>query len=87
GIKQQAYTYIFVQTGCDGLSIIVKKSEKFRQTLIRNGFLEIARFELIDEYRPAHVHSNKFSIILDLITNGCDVFEMSGILSIVHKVG
>ncbi|KAA6399291.1 MAG: hypothetical protein EZS28_005186 [Streblomastix strix] len=75
------------QTGCDGLSIIVKKSEKLRQSLIRNGFLEIARFELIDESRPVHVHSNILSIILDLITNGCDVFEMSGILSIVRKVG
>ncbi|KAA6382104.1 MAG: hypothetical protein EZS28_022369, partial [Streblomastix strix] len=75
------------QMGFDGLSIIVRKSDKFRQTLIRNGFLEIARLELTDECRPEHVHSNILGIIIDLITNGCNVFEMSGLLPIMCKLG
>ncbi|KAA6401477.1 MAG: hypothetical protein EZS28_002995 [Streblomastix strix] len=71
----------------DGLNIFIRKSDNFRMTLIKNGFLVIARFQLIDESKPEHVHSNILGTIIDLKTNGCNVFEMSGLLPIICKLG
>ncbi|KAA6361337.1 MAG: hypothetical protein EZS28_043136, partial [Streblomastix strix] len=75
------------QAAFDALNKIIKKSVLLQESFLRCGFLEISRFNLIDENIPEHVHSNTLSIIAELITNGVNPNEMAQLIPILTKLG
>ncbi|KAA6388522.1 MAG: hypothetical protein EZS28_015950 [Streblomastix strix] len=75
------------QTAFDALNKIIKKSVLLQESFLRCGFLEISRYNLIDENAPEHVHSNTLSIITELITNGVNPNEMAQLIPILTKLG
>ncbi|KAA6373736.1 MAG: hypothetical protein EZS28_030738, partial [Streblomastix strix] len=75
------------QAAFDALNKIIKKSVHLQESFLRCGFLEISRYNLIDENIPEHVHSNILSIIAELITNGANPNEMVQLIPILTKLG
>ncbi|KAA6356230.1 MAG: hypothetical protein EZS28_048243, partial [Streblomastix strix] len=75
------------QAAFDALNKIIKKSVLLQESFLRCGFLEISRYNLIDENAPEHVHSNTLSIIAELITNGVNPNEMAQLIPILTKLG
>ncbi|KAA6369388.1 MAG: hypothetical protein EZS28_035085 [Streblomastix strix] len=74
------------QAAFDALNKIIKKSVLLQESFLRCGFLEISRYNLIDENAPEHVHSNTLSIIAELITNGVNPNEMAQLIPILTQL-
>ncbi|KAA6387584.1 MAG: hypothetical protein EZS28_016889 [Streblomastix strix] len=69
----------------EALSKLIRNLQKTAQTLIRNGFIQMATFALMEEGTPEHVQTNLLIIILDLIINGADVSVMGGLFTVLEK--
>ncbi|KAA6368264.1 MAG: hypothetical protein EZS28_036208, partial [Streblomastix strix] len=79
--EEQSYT------ASESLSKIIIKSPQIRESLIKSGFIEIARFALIDNQTPDHVSSYMLRIVLDIVFNSDEIDEMSSLIPVLMKLG
>ncbi|KAA6375988.1 MAG: hypothetical protein EZS28_028483 [Streblomastix strix] len=70
----------------ESLSKIIVKSPQIRESLIKSGFIEIARFALIDNQTPDHVSSYMLRIIQDIVFNSDEVDEMGSLIPVLKKL-
>ncbi|KAA6363310.1 MAG: hypothetical protein EZS28_041163, partial [Streblomastix strix] len=78
--EEQSYT------ASESLSKIIVKSPQIRQSLIKSGFIEMARFSLIDNQTPDHVSSNLLRIIIDIIFYSGEIQEMGSLIPVLKKL-
>ncbi|KAA6381633.1 MAG: hypothetical protein EZS28_022840 [Streblomastix strix] len=74
------------QTAADSLSILVRNSPQIRDSLIKSGFVEMARFVLNDENALEHVKSNILDVINVLLSSGINAHDMFGLVSVLEKL-
>ncbi|KAA6395421.1 MAG: hypothetical protein EZS28_009051 [Streblomastix strix] len=70
----------------DALSKIIRNSQNIRESLIKSGFVEMARFNLTDENTPDHIHTNILIVIQDLVFNSADVHAFSSLFGILSQI-
>ncbi|KAA6360287.1 MAG: hypothetical protein EZS28_044186, partial [Streblomastix strix] len=74
------------QSASEALSKLVVNSPQIRESLIKSGFVEMARFSLIDNQTPDHVSSNLLRIIMDIIFNSGEIQEMGSLIPVLKKL-
>ncbi|KAA6372272.1 MAG: hypothetical protein EZS28_032202 [Streblomastix strix] len=75
------------QAASEALSKLVINSSQIREYLIKSGFVEMARFSLIDNQTSDHVSSNLLRIILDIVFNSDEIDCMSCLIPVLKKLG
>ncbi|KAA6401596.1 MAG: hypothetical protein EZS28_002880 [Streblomastix strix] len=74
------------QTACEALSKLIRKSPNIQKVLLKNGFVQMSTFALIEDGTIQHVQTNILVVILDLITSGADIHAMGGLLPVLEKL-
>ncbi|KAA6402957.1 MAG: hypothetical protein EZS28_001520 [Streblomastix strix] len=69
----------------EALVTLISRSTEVRDSLIQSGFVESARYALVDERTPEHTQSNVLDVITQLIFSEANPADMCGLYFILQK--